>query len=125
MTIRSLRGSDFIFDQTEALVVLPGIVFFTAGPASHCAAHRADARDHREAGRACVGMFPFHLPAFEGKRMVCSFTGDSQLGASGFPFDPVWIDLFPAAALVGEQVGELVFQSAPCLFFGEIFQLRV
>lgn len=47
VTIRSLRVPYLIFNQTEALVVLPGIVFFTAGPAGYRTAHRSDARDNR------------------------------------------------------------------------------
>ena len=64
VTIRSRRGGDLVFDQAKMVVVASIVVFLTAGVACDGAPHRADAEDHGQAGRAGVGVFPFHLPAF-------------------------------------------------------------
>lgn len=116
---------DFVFNQAETIMVDSAVVFFTTVVAGDGAAHRADAEDDGEAGRAGVGMFPLHFPALQREGMVGCFPGYPEFRAGGLPFDSMRFNPFPPASLVSEEVCELVFKGAPNFLFGEIFELRV
>lgn len=57
--------------------------------------------------------------------MVRRFASNPKFRTCGFPLCSVGGDTFPPAALVGEEVGELVLERAPDFFIGEVFKLRI
>lgn len=106
-------------------MVMASIEFFAAGVAGQGALDGSHPVDRGHAGRARVGIFALHFPAFEREGMVGAFPCDPELGASGFPFISVRGDPPPPAPFVSYEVGELVLQGAPGLIFGKIEEFRV
>lgn len=117
--------SDGFFDQSETVVVLAAVELLAAWVACDRAAKRPDAGGDDEAGRAGVGMLPFHLPAFQGQGMGRGLAGDADLRAGGTPLRAVGGDAAPAAALVGDEVGELMLERPPDLLLGDFPDLWV
>lgn len=101
------------------------VEFPTAVVASDRAFDRLHAVDDGETIRANVSVIPLHLAAFERQRVIRLLTGDSEVGAGCLPFRAVGIDPAAATALVGDEVGELVFQSAPQLLWLAVPELRI
>ncbi len=117
--------SDIVPDEPEAVVVEAAVEFPAAGVAGDGAADGTDAGDHRKAGGTGVGVVAFEAARLERKGVVGLLVGDAEFRAGGAPLRSVRIDVPPPATLVGEQVGELMFQRAPDIGLGEILELWI
>lgn len=112
------HGSDrLVLHELEALVVGTAVEFAAAIVAGDRALDRADAVNDAEAIRANVRMVALHATTLEGQRVERFLAMDAELGAGGLPFIAVRIDVPTTAALIGDEVGELVLERAP-KFFG-------
>ena len=114
-----------LFDQPEALVVGAAIEFAAAVVASDGALERLHAVDGGEAVSANVDVVALHAAAFEGERVEWMFAGDAQFRAGGCPFGTVGIRVSAAAAFVGNEMGEFVFEGAPEFLRRAFPELRV
>ncbi len=116
---------DFIFDEAEAVVVDAVVELFAAGVAGEGFVDGADAFDDGEAGGADVVVFAFEFAAFERERVAGVFAGDAEFRAGDLPFRAVGVDFSFAAAFVGEEVCEFVFEGSPDGVFGDVLEFRV
>lgn len=114
-----------VFDEAETVVVGTVVELPATFVASDGALDGAHAVDHGEAVRADVGVVALHLAALEGKCVVRAFPGDAEVGAGKLPFGTVRVDAAAAAALVGDEVGEFVFERAPEFLGVEVAEFRV
>ena len=90
--------------------------------------HAADGFDAVQAGqtiRANVGVVAFHPSAFEGQRVIRMLSGDAQFGASGLPFGAMGLGVSAPGPLIGDEVGEFVFEGSPQFFWRQGFEFGV
>jgi hypothetical protein len=102
------------------------VVFPAAGVAGDAALDGLDAVNGGEAIGTDVGVVALHAAAFEGQRVERLLTGDAEIGAGGLPFRAVGLDVAAAAAaFVGDEVGEFVFEGAPEFLGFAVAEFRV
>ncbi len=110
----SVGSQSLLFDQPEAVVVNAAIVFSAAFVTSDSALDGFHAEHRRRAMRTGIGVIPLHAASLERQRVERLLVRYAEIGACIAPLATVWIDPTASAALVGDEVCELVFQSTPC-----------
>ena len=52
-------------------------------------------------------------------------SGDTQFGTGGLPFRAMGLGVTPSSSLIGDEVGEFVFEGAPEFFWGQGFEFGI
>ena len=104
----------------RAMVEFPAAVV-----ARHRAGDRPDTVDDCETIGTNVSVGALHFPPFERKCVKWLLAWDAQVVASDLPLNPMRLDPAAAAALVGDQVRQLVLESAPKFIRLDLFKLWV
>ena len=107
------------FDEAEALVVLPAIVFAAARQARGSAAHGTYAADLYFASRARVSVRSALLAAGQGKRVAARLIVQAQVVAGLLPLGAVRRDAAASGPVMRKQVREFVPERAVHLRFTE------
>ena len=102
-----------ILDQAETVVIGAVVKFPAALIARDCALDRLHPVDRGETIRADISMVALHPPALEGQVVKRLLARDAQIVARHLPLHAMRIDPAAAAALVSDEVRELMFQRAP------------
>lgn len=93
------------------------VEFAATGVTGDHPADRLDALQEGQTMRADVGIVAFHLAALEGQCVIRGLPWDAQFCAGSLPFRAMGLGVTPTSPLIGNEVGELVFEGAP-QFFG-------